>query len=70
MCGICEICMWEPGVKYVKPTIKTPEQCEWRCSGIFICNFRGIFTAQLNNYDGTFLAKIVNSHKQKYSTGF
>ena len=33
----------EQGVKHVqKSTIKTPERCQWRRSGIFIVNFEHI----------------------------
>ena len=37
---------WKPCVKYAKSTIKLPEQCEWCCFGIFIFDFRYIFTTQ------------------------
>ena len=32
----CEICS--------ELTLKTPEQCHWRCSGVFIVNFEHIHT--------------------------
>ena len=45
-------------MKYVKSTIKAPEQRDLYCSDVIIFDFRDIFTTQLKIY-------IVNSQKLK-----
>ena len=44
-------------VKYVKSTVKAPEQRQGYCSSVFVFDFKGIFAAQLNIYDGPFLLR-------------
>ena len=44
-------------LKYVKSTVKAPEQRQGYCSSAFVFDFKGIFAAQLNIYDGPFLLR-------------
>ena len=48
---------WKPCLKYVKSTVKAPEQRQGYCSSAFVFDFKGIFAAQLNIYDGPFLLR-------------
>ena len=39
---VCSKYVFQPAITCSKLTIKTPERCHWRCSGVFIVNFEHI----------------------------